>query len=94
MVVELSGRSGTDLSVRRCYADSCNGADHDTLPGGGLDNASVAGGSLAMCLSPAGAFDLSGNVKEWTSDQQGTSGPPNNEAIYVRGACTSRHASV
>jgi hypothetical protein len=64
-------------------ADSCNGADHDTVPGGALDNASVAGGSLAMCLSPAGAYDLSGNVKEWTSDQQGTSGPPNNEAIYV-----------
>jgi formylglycine-generating enzyme required for sulfatase activity len=36
-----------------------------------------------MCLSPAGAYDLSGNVKEWTSDPQGTSGPPNNEAIYV-----------
>ena len=34
-----------------------------------------------MCISPTGALDLSGNVKEWTDDQRGTTmgGTP----IYV-----------
>jgi hypothetical protein len=64
-------------------ADSCNGADHDVVPGGGIDNATLACGSLAMCVSPAGAFDMSGNAKEWVDDQRGTSGAPKNEPIYV-----------
>jgi hypothetical protein len=64
-------------------ADGCNGADHDTQSGGGLDNAVLATGAVADCHSPAGAFDLSGNVKEWTDDMRGMSGAPKNEPIYV-----------
>lgn len=48
--------------------DSCNGADHDTSGATGIQNQLVPTGSLATCESDEGAFDLSGNVKEWTND--------------------------
>jgi hypothetical protein len=48
-------------------ANSCNGADHDVTPGGGLDNAVVASGSMSSCKSTLNVFDLSGNVKEWVN---------------------------
>jgi formylglycine-generating enzyme required for sulfatase activity len=54
-------------------ADSCNGAEHDTQPGAGIDNAPVATGSLAMCTSMEGTHDQSGNVKEWVN-QMGSGG--------------------
>jgi len=61
---------------------TCNGADfaaiHDVLPTGDA--------SLAMCITPDGVRDLSGNVKEWTNDQQGsTSGMPSQPIYVVRG---------
>ena len=58
---------------------SCNGADfaatHSVLPTGDP--------SLAMCATPTGVHDLSGNVKEWTNDNQGmtTDTPP--QTIYT-----------
>ncbi|MFO0681502.1 MAG: SUMF1/EgtB/PvdO family nonheme iron enzyme [Sandaracinus sp.] len=54
---------------------TCNGADRMVTP------ATLPTGSLASCETAEGALDMSGNVKEWTSDRQGTSatGTP----IYV-----------
>ena len=47
---------------------SCNGGAFDTDPGtGGDQDAVLATGALATCQR-AGAFDLSGNLKEWTDD--------------------------
>jgi formylglycine-generating enzyme required for sulfatase activity len=59
---------------------TCNGADRDAVPGGAIDNAVAPTGALAMCRTPEGALDLSGNVKEWTNDQRGTVG---GSAIHV-----------
>ncbi len=54
-------------------ADACNGADHDGVSGGGLDHVVLPTGSFAgTCASEDGAEDMSGNVKEWTDDMQGT----------------------
>ncbi|MCA9527260.1 MAG: SUMF1/EgtB/PvdO family nonheme iron enzyme, partial [Myxococcales bacterium] len=48
--------------------DACNGGGHDAEPGRpGDQDAVLACGSLATCAR-AGVFDLSGNLKEWTSD--------------------------
>ncbi len=38
-------------------------------------------GSLAMCASPDGVLDLSGNVKEWTADPRGST--DSGTSIYV-----------
>jgi hypothetical protein len=48
-------------------AGSCNGAEHDTASDSGIQNAVIPTGSMNMCVSMAGAFDLSGNVKEWVN---------------------------
>ena len=37
-----------------------------------IDSRVEPSGALAMCVSPDGALDLSGNVKEWTADPRGT----------------------
>jgi hypothetical protein len=64
-------------------ANTCNGADHDIMAGDPIDNGPVVSGSMAMCISAPGVYDMSGNVKEWVNDQRGTSGAPKNEPIYV-----------
>ncbi len=49
-------------------ADACNGADH---PDSGCDQGACEprpGGALARCVSPQGAYDMSGNLWEWTAD--------------------------
>ena len=61
-------------------ATTCNGADRDAVPGGRVDHVVTLTGELPMCISEDGAFDLSGNVKEWTRDRQGTVG---GRAIHV-----------
>jgi hypothetical protein len=48
---------------------SCNGADYAPASPG-----VEATGALAACVSADGVFDLSGNLKEWTDDQRGSSG--------------------
>ena len=63
--------------------EQCNGGDRDALPGGTLDHEVAPSGSFAECLSEDGIADLSGNVKEWTDDERGTSGPPDDLPIYV-----------
>lgn len=61
---------------------TCNGADFD--PGGGMHLLAATGDArLAMCVTPGGARDLSGNAKEWTSDQQGTTSGATPQPIYV-----------
>jgi len=44
-------------------AERCNTAGADGTPRG-----LVAAGSKGKCMSPSGAFDMVGNVAEWTSD--------------------------
>jgi MYXO-CTERM domain-containing protein len=61
-------------------ADSCNGADHDVNSGAGLQNALLPTGGIASCESLAGAFDMSGNAKEWTDDEEGMVG---DQTLYV-----------
>lgn len=51
----------------------CNGADNDTVPGGSINNEVLPGGAMPMCLASSSLYDMSGNVKEWTSTQAGTS---------------------
>ncbi len=62
-------------------ATTCNGADRDAIPGGGIDARVEPTGTLAMCRSEDGVLDLSGNVKEWTDDPRGVS--EGGTAIYV-----------
>ncbi|MEZ4399499.1 MAG: MopE-related protein [Kofleriaceae bacterium] len=59
-----------DLFVR----DRCNTESFDGVPGGADDDVLVATGALAGCQSTVGAFDLSGNLKEWTDDITGQAG--------------------
>jgi hypothetical protein len=48
--------------------NTCNGDDYDTSAAAGDQDDILATGTLASCQSNVGtgAFDLSGNVKEWT----------------------------
>ncbi|MGD8861920.1 MAG: SUMF1/EgtB/PvdO family nonheme iron enzyme [Myxococcales bacterium] len=64
-------------------ADACNGADHDAVAGGGIDDVAVPTGERTACESAEGLFDLSGNVKEWTDDVRGMSG--GEDIVVVRG---------
>ena len=49
-------------------AVTCNGGGYDIDPvAAGIQSGPVPTGSLAQCVA-TGAFDLSGNVKEWTDD--------------------------
>ncbi len=61
----------TDCKVYQ--ADTCNGEDFDSIPGGGDDDIMLATGSMNACFAEweAGgdAFDLSGNAKEWTAER-------------------------
>jgi hypothetical protein len=57
---------------------ACNGADKGSAP--------LATGSLATCVSPDGAYDLSGNLAEWTSTQTGeTKTNPNYRIFQLHG---------
>jgi hypothetical protein len=53
-------------------ADTCNGVDHDGVPGGADDDVLLPAGDRAQCLSEDGVADLSGNLREWTDPQTGT----------------------
>jgi hypothetical protein len=61
---------------------TCNGTDNGTGSG-----ASLAAGTLASCEGGvSGIFDMSGNLREWTNDQRGTtSGSPKKKIYAVRG---------
>ena len=75
------GASTRSYPYGNTYADAtCNGADRDAIPGGMIDNLESLTGALAMCQTEDGAFDMSGNVKEWTNDARGTVGA---QTIYV-----------
>ncbi|MCB9597669.1 MAG: SUMF1/EgtB/PvdO family nonheme iron enzyme [Sandaracinaceae bacterium] len=73
------GGDGRAYPYGASYAPmTCNGADRDAIPGGAIDSRVEPTGALAMCLSPDGVADLSGNVKEWTDDERGS-------VVVVRG---------
>lgn len=61
----------TDCKVYQ--PNSCNGEDFDGIAGGADDDLMLATGSMNACFAEweAGgdAFDLSGNVKEWTAER-------------------------
>jgi len=54
--------------------DSCNGADYGYSGGGNAPSVLLASGAVLACTSGDGVVDLSGNAKEWTDDQRGTTG--------------------
>jgi hypothetical protein len=66
---------GDTFESSTCNTESFNGPSDDAL---------VATGSLAGCVSGPGANDLSGNVKEWTDDITGTT-PGGKSIVVVRG---------
>ncbi|HET6334330.1 MAG TPA: MopE-related protein [Polyangiales bacterium] len=66
-------------------AATCNGTNYDTMPGGAIDNNALATGAMNMCVSMDGLFDMSGNLKEWTNDLQGTTGSPPENIYVLRG---------
>jgi len=58
------------------------GMMYDPMACYGVDNANAMNmahptGDLAMCMAMGGAFDLSGNVTEWTSTQTNVAAAPN-----------------
>jgi len=52
-------------------AGACNTESYDAVPGGADDDLLVATGMLPTCVASTGVFDLSGNLKEWTSEITG-----------------------
>jgi formylglycine-generating enzyme required for sulfatase activity len=57
---------------------TCNGVDS---PAGGQP---VPTGSLSSCEGgETGLFDMSGNLREWTSQSTGTTSGPNPKTVYV-----------
>jgi hypothetical protein len=62
-----------ETDCRNYQANTCNGEDFDGIPGGTDDDVMLATGSMNACYAEweAGgdAFDLSGNVKEWTAER-------------------------
>ncbi|RMH42932.1 MAG: hypothetical protein D6689_06720, partial [Deltaproteobacteria bacterium] len=66
-------------------AAACNAEPFDGIPGGADDDVALPTGdpALAACVSADGVYDLSGNLKEWTDDIRGTTGPPDDTDIAV-----------
>ncbi len=58
---------------------TCNGEDYDAIPGGADDDQMTRTGQLTQCYANWGAgghaFDLSGNVKEWTQARSAGENP-------------------
>jgi len=66
--------------------NTCNGYDYDTDPvAPGNQDFAIASGLLAACTTPEGVVDLSGNLKEWTSDLRGVAGTPPRNIYGTRG---------
>jgi len=76
-------KNGVDAPIEQSYSwaydvnpstpqpDKCNTDPYDTVPGGNDDDDILAAGSLAGCYAngpgAADAFDMTGNVREWTA---------------------------
>jgi hypothetical protein len=76
------GNSGNAYPYGDGYdPDACNGRDVDLdCTGGDSDEVGLTAGTFTcsppadnLCLSPDGAFDMSGNLKEWTDTPVGAS---------------------
>lgn len=73
------GLSDTDY-----VPDYCNDNAYDFDPGTAVDDDGLLPtGALTDCVTKDGIFDMSGNVKEWTSTQ--VSSAPDPEAWRIRG---------
>ncbi len=62
--------------------DTCNGGDHDAVPGGPVDSVLLPTGSLLECKSESDLYDLSGNAAEWTSTRTGSTNEVPPQDIY------------
>jgi len=62
----------------------CNAEPYDGVPGGADDDVVLATGALPMCLAATGAFDLSGNLREWTDEITGQT-PGGSDIAVLRG---------
>ena len=76
--VACMGAAGTLYPYGATYnPQSCNGSDRLPLLAGPT-------GSLTACEGgDTGVFDMSGNLREWTNDQRGTTGGTAPKKIYV-----------
>ncbi len=63
------GQVGEAEGLTYTYGDTLDTARCNTS---GM--AAVAGGSNGTCMSPAGTFDQSGNIWEWTGNEAGVAG--------------------
>jgi hypothetical protein len=77
-------------NTKTVQPQTCNGDDYDTTPGGADDDAILPTGSLPQCFANGAgtndAYDMSGNVKEWTARRAAGQNPirggaSNNEAV-------------
>ena len=88
--------SGKRLCTKDEWVVACQGAAQNLYPYGasyspsacnGLDKgigSAQPTGSIATCVGgESGLFDMSGNVREWTTEQRGTTEPPQSTPIYV-----------
>jgi hypothetical protein len=62
-------------------ASVCNTEPFDGVPGGADDDILLATGMAGACMAMTGAVDMSGNLKEWTSEITGTA---NGQSIVVQ----------
>jgi len=65
---------------------SCNAEPYDGIAGGADDDVLLATGALPTCVASTGAFDLSGNLKEWTNEITGQTTGGVNIAVLRGGA--------
>jgi hypothetical protein len=70
-------------------AAACNTEPHDGVAGGADDDVLIATGALASCVAGTGAFDLSGNLREWTDEITGTTPTGTNIAVLRGGGYTT-----
>lgn len=63
--------------------EACNDAARTATGCNGGSCSTVVAGSLTLCVTPFGAFDLSGNVAEWASECGSITGA--SDSCHVRG---------
>jgi formylglycine-generating enzyme required for sulfatase activity len=82
-----AGSSGLSYPYGDTYdGEMCNGRDLDGIPGGDDDNILLPAGDtglLSGCVSEDSVHDMSGNLREWTTEQSGDTGDPDYTPIYV-----------
>jgi hypothetical protein len=75
-------------------ASQCNTESNDGIAGGADDDVLLATGAKTTCTASDGAFDMSGNLKEWTNDITGQTTAGVNIAVLRGGSYESPDISA